>query len=102
MSNENNFHKDENERSDEIHNKRHEYYEKNKEKIKEREAKRYLENPNKKKEVSRNYYYKLKNLSSDLLSSKICMMTEEEKTAILLKIAEKHTNFFLIALDKDY
>lgn len=89
-----------NQKIDGIDNKRHEYYERNKEKIKKKSLEGYYENIKEKREKAKEYYHSVKSKNNELLMAKINQMTFEQKNKILEKIIESHSSY-VISILKD-
>jgi len=81
--------------------RRKDYYEKNKERIKSKSLNEYYENLTEKRENARQYYHTVKGRNNGLLIEKIDKMGDEERKILLKKMVEKHANYMVSILEKN-
>jgi hypothetical protein len=82
-------------------NRRKNYYEKNKERIKSKSLTEYYENLTEKRENARQYYHTVKGRNNELLLEKIDRMSDDERKALFRKMVERHANFIVSILEKN-
>jgi hypothetical protein len=81
--------------------KKREYYEKNKERIKEYSLNNYYENIEERRAKSHEHYFNVKKQRIDGVIDKINKMSSEEKSELLIRIADRYTTYIISILEKN-